>query len=122
MVVGWRAFLRFGPPRVAGRAIAFGKRALVANAAGLIRRTRRLHLIAAPYAARARDRLVRSLAITRHADVERTEAAIDRALAARRPDAPPFSAIAARLRAARSPHDILKAAQDLHAIERTLIR
>lgn len=122
VVVGWRAFLRFGPPRVAGRAIAFGKRALVANAAGLIRRTRRLHLIAAPYAARARDRLVRSLAITRHADVERTEAAIDRALAARRPDAPPFSAIAARLRAARSPHDILKAAQDLHAIERTLIR
>ena len=32
LAVGWRAFLRFGPPRTATRAIAFGKRALVANA------------------------------------------------------------------------------------------
>lgn len=121
LVAGWRGFLRFGPPRAAGRAIAFGKRALVSNAAGLIRRSRRLHLISAPYAMRARDRLVHALALTRHADAETTEAAIDRALAAHR-DSQAFSATAARLRAARSPHDILTAAQDLHALERTLIR
>jgi hypothetical protein len=120
--VGWRAFQRFGPPRAAARAIAFGKRALVANAAGLIRRSRRLHLVTAAYATRARERLVRVLALQRLADAEATEAAIDRALAARAPGAAPFSVTAARLRAARSPHDILKAAQDLHALERTLIR
>lgn len=122
LVVGWRAFLRFGPPQAPDRVIAFGKRALVANAAGLIRRTRRLHLVTGPYAAAARDRLVRALALARRADPDASEESIDRALAARQPDATPFSAIAARLRAARRPHDIVKAAQDLHALERTLIR
>ncbi len=122
LAVGWRAFLRFGPPRAATRAIAFGKRALVANAAGLIRRSRRLHLITTPYAVRARERLVRTLALPRLADAEATEAAIDRALFARAPDAAPFSVVADRLRAARSPRDIMQAAQDLHALERMLIR
>jgi hypothetical protein len=122
VVVGWRAFVRFGPPRKGARAIAFGKQALVANAAGLIRRTRRTHLVTTPYATRARERLVRILALPRVADIATTEAAIDRALEARKPGAVPFSQIAARLRAAHRPHDILKAAQDLHALERTLIR
>ncbi|MCC6829486.1 MAG: DUF4350 domain-containing protein [Novosphingobium sp.] len=122
LVVGWRAFLRFGPAKAPDRVIAFGKRALVANAAGLIRRTRRLHLVTGPYAAAARERLVRALALARRADPAASEEAIDRALAARQPDAIAFSTIAARLRAARRPHDIVKAAQDLHALERTLIR
>ncbi len=120
ITVAWRAFLRFGPPRRAVRAIAFGKRALVSNAAGLIRRTRRLHLIAGPYAEHARERLAKALALPRLADAAATEAAIDRALASRNPASKPFSAIAARLRAARRPHDILEAAQDLHSLERTL--
>jgi hypothetical protein len=130
LAVGWRAFLRFGPPRSAGRAIAFGKRALIANAAGLIRRTRRFHLVAAPYADHARERLAHALALPRIADVAATEAAIDRALAARAKSssqltdppltAPPFTDAAARLRAARRPAEIIKAAQDLHSLERTL--
>jgi hypothetical protein len=120
LAVGWRAFLRFGPARATGRAIAFGKRALVANAAGLIRRTRRFHLIGAPYAASARERLARGLALPRLSE-EATDTAIDRALAARVPHATPFSDTAERLRTARAPHDIIKAAQDLHALERTLI-
>jgi hypothetical protein len=122
LAVGWRAALRFGPPREVVRAIAFGKRALVANAAGLIRRSRRLHLIATPYATRARERLARALALPRLADSDATEAAIDRALVARASDATPFSVTAQRLRSAHSRHDIVKAAQDLHALERTLIR
>lgn len=122
IAVGWRAFLRFGPPRKASRAIAFGKRALVANAAGLIRRTRRMHLVAAPYVAHARERIARQLALPRQADIAATNAAIDRAIAARRPDARPFSAIAAGLVNARRPHEVLKAAQELHALERTLTR
>jgi hypothetical protein len=122
LAAGWRAFLRFGPPRRGGPAIAFGKRALVSNAAALIRRTRRLHLIGGPYAEHARERLARALALPRMADAEATEAAIDRALAGRRGDAPPFSVIAARLRAARGPRDMLRAAQDLHSLERALKR
>ena len=120
LAVGWRAFLRFGPPRISGRAIAFGKRALISNAAGLIRRARRLHLVAAPYADQARERLARALALPRIADAAATEAAIDRALAARAGSPAPFSAAAARLRAARRPAEIIKAAQDLHSLERTL--
>lgn len=122
IAAGWRAFLRFGPPRAGTRAIAFGKRALVANTAGLIRRSRRLHLMAAPYAGAARERLAGALALPRLADAEATESAIDRALAGRAAEAEPFSATAARLRAARRADDMVKAARDLHSLERTLTR
>jgi hypothetical protein len=122
LAAGWRAFLRFGPPIRATRAIAFGKRALVANTAGLIRRTRRRHLVAEPYAVAARERIARMLALPRLADAAATDAAIDRALAGRHPEATPFSIAAARLAAARRPHEVLKAAQDLHALERKLHR
>ncbi|KMS52625.1 hypothetical protein V474_24030 [Novosphingobium barchaimii LL02] len=122
LVVGWRGFMRFGPPLVQGRAIAFGKRALVSNAAGFVRRTRRWHLLGGPYADHSRERLVQALALPRTLGPERADAAIDRALAARRHQGEPFSVIAGRLRAARRPHDLLKAARDLHALERMLIR
>ena len=122
IVAGWRAFRRFGPPLAETRAIAFGKASLVANAAGLVRRSGRLHLLGAPYAALLRERLVRALALPRHADPAMSEAAIDRALAARDPVARPFSHIAAELRAARRPAELLRAGQALHALERTLTR
>ncbi len=122
LAMGWRAFVRFGPPKRVTRAIAFGKRALVSNAAGLVRRTKRFHLVAPPYADHARERIARALALPRMADSDATEAAIDRALASRKPDATPFSIIAARLRAARRPREILGAAQDLHSLERMLTR
>ncbi|MFM5922792.1 MAG: DUF4350 domain-containing protein [Novosphingobium sp.] len=118
----WRAFQRFGPPVLAGRSIAFGKRALVANAAGLIHRARRLRLLGAPYADAARERLVRGLALPSRLDHAAAEAAIDRALAARSPGSPPFSLVAAQLRAATRPTDMLRAARQLHALERTLTR
>ncbi len=120
LAIAWRAFLRFGPPRRAGRAIAFGKAALIANAAGLIRRTRRYHLIAGPFADHARERLAKSLALPRLADPAATEAAIDRAMAARAGAPAAFTTLAARLRAARRSADIVKAARDLHSLERTL--
>lgn len=122
LITGWRAFLRFGPPFAPDRAIAFGKRALVANSAGLVRRSGRLHLLSGPYAERARERLVQALALPRTLDPDQAADAIDRALASRHPDAEPFTAITARLKAARRPHDLLKAARDLHALERMLIR
>lgn len=122
LIVGWRAFLRFGPPVAAERAIAFGKRALVSNAASFVRRSGRLHLVAGPYGDRARERLARGLGLPRHLDSPHAEEAIDRALASREPDAEPFSAIMARLKQARKAHDLLKAARDLHALERKLTR
>lgn len=122
LVIGWRAFLRFGPPRKAGRAIAFGKRALVANSAGFVRRARRLHLITVPYADRARATLSRALGLTRQPSIEQAERAIDRALAARAPDAPPFSVIADRLRGATGTTQAVTAARELHALERKLKR
>lgn len=121
LAVGWRAFLRFGPPRRSGRAIAFGKQALVANAAGLVRRTGRLHLISQPYVIRTRERIVRALALPRQLDTDHTDAAIDRAIQARDPGSTPFSQISARLRSARNPHDLLQAARELRAVERKLI-
>jgi len=120
LIVGWRAFVRFGPPRAAPPALAPGKVALVANAAGLVRRSGRFHLLAAPYAALVRERLVGALGLPRQADPAAHEAAIDRALAARAPDARPFSAAAGALRAARRPIDLLRAARELHALERML--
>lgn len=123
LLVGWRAFLRFGPARArAGPAIAFGKRQLVANAAGLVRRSRRLHLLGPPYAALVRERLVRALGLPHRSQVAAREAAIDRALALRAPGSEPFSAAAGHLRDARRPAELLRAAQALHAIERTLER
>lgn len=122
LAIGWRAFNRFGPPRQVGRAIAFGKRALVANAAGLIRRARRFHLIGPPYVDAARERLARALALPGGSDAQASEAAIDRAIAARSPAATPFSKAAAAMRAARRPAELLRAAQDLHALERMLKR
>lgn len=118
----WRAYRRFGPPLAGGRAIAFGKRALVANAAGLIHRAGRLRLLGPPYADAARERLVKALALNHGLSAEQAEAAIDRALAARAPGSVPFSRAAAALRAARKPTDMLRAARQLHALERTLTR
>lgn len=122
LIAGWRAFRRYGPPLVEGRAIAFGKRALVSNSAGLVRRAGRLHLLAAPYATLVRDRLARQLSLPRHIDAAAAETAIDRALAARDPAAMPFSVAATRMRSARRPTDLVRAAHTLFALERTLKR
>ncbi len=121
-VLLWRAMNRFGPPLTVGRALAFGKHELVANAAGLVRRARRLHLVGPPYADAVRERLVRALALPHRLDHAQAEAAIDRALASRAPDAQPFSAAAAAMRSARRPADLLRAALTLHSLERILTR
>jgi hypothetical protein len=120
--VGWRAFLRFGPPGVPGRAIAFGKRALVTNAAGLIVRSRRYHLLGAPYAEAVRQRLARAFALPRTGDVPSELAALDRAARAAGAGDHAFSQAADRLGQARNARDLVKAATDLHALERTLTR
>lgn len=109
LIVGWRAFQRFGPAVVAhGPDIAFGKRQLIANGASLIIRARRFRLLGKPYAALAARRLAERLGLARH-DGE----AIDAALARRLPAEEPFTRRAARLEAAQKPAEILAAAQSL---------
>jgi len=109
LIVGWRAFQRFGPAATgAGPVIAFGKQRLIANGAGLIVRARRLPLLAAPYTALSARRLGDKLGLARH-----DSATIDAALARRLPNEEPFTRRAARMEAARKPADILAAAQAL---------
>ena len=109
VIIGWRAFKRFGAAAAeGGPAIAFGKARLIANGAGLILRARRFHLLGAPYAALSARRLAERLGLTRH-----DPAALDEALARRLPAEEPFSRRAARLEAAGKPAEILAAAQAL---------
>ena len=112
IIVGWRAFQRFGPAVAGGPAIAFGKSRLVANGAGLIMRAGRLRLLAEPYVDLSARRLADALGLTKH-DPE----TIDAALAARLPQEEPYSRRAARLRDAKKPSEILRAAQALKELE-----
>ncbi|WP_298469505.1 DUF4350 domain-containing protein [uncultured Erythrobacter sp.] len=112
LIVGWRSFQRFGPAVANGPAIAFGKSRLVTNGAGLIMRAGRLRLLAEPYADLSARRLADALGLTKH-DPE----SIDAALAVRLPQEEPFSRRAARLRDAKKPSEILRAAQALKELE-----
>jgi hypothetical protein len=120
--VGWRAFLRFGPPHAPGRAIAFGKRALVANSAGLIVRSRRFHLLGRPYADAARQRLARAFALPRDRDAAAELTALDQAAQVAGAGPHAFSQATDRLSQARNERDLVKAAAELHALERTLTK
>lgn len=116
LIVGWRAFQRFGPAATTGGPdIAFGKRQLITNGAGLIVRARRFGLLGAPYAALSARRIAERLGLAR-ADIP----AIDAALARRLPTEEPFSHRAARMQAARTPADLVAAAQALGDLETRL--
>ena len=109
LIVGWRAFLRFGPVAAKANEGSFGKTQLVSNGAGLIMRAGRLQLLGEPYIALTQRKLASALGLT-HADAE----AIDESLAQRLPDEEPFSNRAARLQSARSTADVVRAAQSLN--------
>ncbi len=115
VIVGWRAFLRFGPSAVAAPEFAFGKKRLVTNGAGLIVRARRLGLLGEPYANLIERRLGRKLGLVKP-DAE----AIDAALARRLPNEEPFSNRAARLLNAERPAEILRAARALNELPQKL--
>lgn len=120
LAVAWRALHRFGPTLQHGPEIAHGKAALVANAAGLIRRAGRVHLVAAPYADAARERLALALGLPRGQTPDATERLIDAAQDRRGLAGPRFSAAAAHLRAARKPHDLTRRAAAIRQIEKDL--
>ncbi|MEL6738984.1 MAG: DUF4350 domain-containing protein, partial [Pseudomonadota bacterium] len=65
LIVGWRAFLRFGPAAARDRETAFGKARLVTNGADLIVRAGRLRLLAEPYITLSAHRIARSLGLAK---------------------------------------------------------
>ena len=119
--IAWRAFNRFGPPLREQRQIAFGKAQLVRNSAGIILRTGRFHLLGRPYAELVHSRMAK-LRLRHRQDEGEAGTALDAALAARGVEAGSFTIEAERLRAARKPNDVLRAAQALQQLERTLDR
>lgn len=122
VVIGWRALRRFGPPLSAAPVFAFGKRQLAVNVATLIQRSRRLHLLGAPYAAILRARIARMLGLRPSADPAQAEAEIDRVLAQRGIENVSFAENAEALRQARGQHELLRRAHALREIERKLAR
>lgn len=117
IMIGWRAFRRFGPARAEQPAHAFGKSTLVSNSSGMILRAKRFPLLTAPYAELMKRRIAKKLGLVRY-DSEALDAAVMRSL----PDEPTLTSLANNLREARSPKDILSAAESLHDIERKLTR
>lgn len=115
LLVGWRAFRRFGPPLAEDLALAFGKAQLVENGGGVIQRTGRMHLLTRPYAAMVESRIARKLGLR---GVPRET--LDKMLARRGLEA--ASPRLAALESALHHRDIIRAARALDSLERTIIR
>ena len=77
-LIGWRAAARFGPTRRPGRTLALGKLALVDNAAGLLRLTRREAKMAPRYAGVIRNTMAEAVGVPRDWSVEQTDEYLDR--------------------------------------------
>jgi len=112
LIMGWRAFLRFGPAAATEPEIAFGKHRLVANGAGLIVRARRHGLLAEPFTHIIGRRIASRLGLPR-AEAD----AIDAALAKRLGQPNLFSTRSAELARASGPADIVRAARALKELE-----
>jgi hypothetical protein len=119
LLAGLHGAFRFGQPRREERAIAFGKTALVENSAGLIRLARRETRLGGAYADVVRQDAARLAAAPPALQGEKLDAYLDRLS---RSDAPPFSALAARLAAARDRHELVAAARALFSWKKDLIR
>ncbi|CAN5259169.1 hypothetical protein BH10PSE14_BH10PSE14_10650 [soil metagenome] len=109
LLAGWQAFSQFGAPRRRPRAIAFGKAALIDNAAALVRRARREKTLGGRYADVVRERA----AIVFGVPARLRDAAID-AYLDRLGRGAKFTDLAEAARVARDRHEVLEAAQALH--------
>ncbi len=112
-LIAYQAFVRFGPGRRQGRAIALGKRALADNSAGLVRLARREHRMAGPYAQLVRASVARAIGAPRNLDGEALDAFLDR-LGGTLGSHDRYSALAAEARGAKTPGDLIRVARKLH--------
>ena len=119
ILAGLHGAFRFGQARREARAIAFGKAALVENSAGLIRLARRETRLGGAYADVVRQDAARLTAAPVALQGEALDAYLDRLS---RADGPPFSALAARLAAARDKTELVAAARALFSWKKDIIR
>lgn len=109
LLAGLQALARFGPPRRPERAIAFGKAALIDNAAALVRQARREAALGGRYAEMIRERAVTVFGVPARLRDGAVNDYLDKLEGRRR-----FSALAAAADEARSREAVLAAAQALH--------
>ena len=109
LLAGVQATARFGPARRRARAIAFGKTALIDNAAALVRKAGRQERLGPRYVDLVRERAGGVFGVPARLQ----GAAVDGYLDGLRGRAR-FSALAAEAQAARDPRAMLAAAQALH--------
>jgi len=112
LLIGLCAAVTFGAPRRAGRALAFGKRALADNSAGLIRLARREPRMAPRYLDLTRAAVVKALGAGR-AGPEDIDAVLDR-MAERGGVKERLATLAPQARGARSVADLMKVARALY--------
>lgn len=77
-LIGWAAFIRFGPPEREDRVIAFGKKALAESSAGLVSMARREGQMATPYLQMTERNLARQLGLPPQAQAEAFARTADR--------------------------------------------
>ncbi|MEO5867935.1 MAG: hypothetical protein ABIS14_13845 [Sphingomonas sp.] len=109
LLVGWQAVAQFGAPRRRPRAIAFGKTALIDNAAALVSKAGRERALGGRYAYVMRERAATAFG----APARLRDAALDSYLD-RLPGRPRFTDLANGAAAARERREVLVAAQALH--------
>lgn len=112
LLAGLHSLIRFGAPRRRQRALAFGKAALVDNAAALVRKARRQAALGARYAELIRARAAAAFGAPAKLQGEALDAYLD-GLGGK-----PFSTLAAAASGARDQHELLGAAQALHDWQR----
>jgi hypothetical protein len=113
LLTGVHAAARFGPPRLPGRAVALGKRALADNAAALIRLAKREPRMAPRYAALVGEQVARAVGAPRDLGPEQTGAFLDR-LGARAAAGPTLTELTAQAGAVRDSTALMRSAQALH--------
>ncbi|HEU0135638.1 MAG TPA: hypothetical protein VFR28_12520 [Allosphingosinicella sp.] len=109
LLAGLQAIARFGPARRPERAIAFGKVALIDNAASLVRQARREAALGGRYSEMIRERAVAVFGVPAKL---RDSAVVD--YLDKLDGRSSFSALAAAAEKARSREELLAAAQALH--------
>jgi hypothetical protein len=109
LLAGLQAISRFGPPRRPERAIAFGKAALIDNAAALVRQARREAGLGGRYAEMIKEKAVTVFGVPARLRDNAVTDYLDK-LDGR----PSFSALASAAARARGREELLAAAQALH--------
>jgi hypothetical protein len=119
LLAGLHGAVRFGQALAEKRAIPLGKAALVENSAGLIRLARREARLGGAYADLIRGEAARLTAVPAFVQGAKLDAYLDRLS---RSDRPNYSALAARLGAARDRHELVAAARALFSWKKDIIR